>query len=878
MAGADFVRADLHVHTYADTDPAPEPDLTAYIEAALRSDVRVLGVTDHNTARFAAAAVEAAKDSEVFVVPGIEVSSHDGHLLGLFPPDGINRLEEFALPQNLKLKDISATDKHSSRSMLDLAEQIHALGGLAIPAHIDAANGAFERLSGGQLEELLASRAVAGIEFARKDSLQTWFTEADPDAVRMNAWKKREGVPELRERGLARLMSSDAHSVDKVGLDRSTRTLTRLRLDDLNFEAVRNAIAFNPKARCKAEVVLPASYPWIQSAEFTGGFLDGVSMEFSPNLNCIIGGRGSGKSTALVAIRAALGADTAGDDPDAVGRMPDETTVRFIDGAGSERQAVRRRDTESIEPASGSEIRLRLADLGQDESGRLARGYEEDPLILLKFLDGFIIRYEFDEREGELIAALADNANDVKRTSGYADQIRELERDHSRLQASLDAARKGKVDLVAEWAALLAAQGPFLRHLEAQLAAATQVTTAKAAPDMDKLAADFGLDLARAPADKFVEGADGLRRQLEALEQQRTDIGSDATKALVAAAAPATAIVEKWKEEQADLERRLAGKREELKAQGLEVQAGAVQRIADRLNKVKESLEQLRRKEKAHKEALEARGDLLQQLAANRERLYATRDVNLSRIAGAANAYAEDLVVHVYFDKGGMREPWVAWLTLNFGFRSPRVQRLAARISPAEFAQALYSDPAKLEALHDDGGEPFFPDRAPVDGVRSWDVIFELQTMRLEDRPRIQVREPGTSEPKELHALSTGQQRSVLLGLLLCAERDEPLVLDQPEDDLDAEYIASGVVRHLEAAKERRQILIATHSPNLTVLGDAELVIPMRVAAGHGQPHAVGAVDRPVTRDCVCALLEGGVEAYRKRGERYGFQFSHSPS
>lgn len=58
--------------------------------------------------------------------------------------------------------------------------------------------------------------------------------------------------------------------------------------------------------------------------------------------------------------------------------------------------------------------------------------------------------------------------------------------------------------------------------------------------------------------------------------------------------------------------------------------------------------------------------------------------------------------------------------------------------------------------------------------------------MRLDDRARIHVKEPGASKPRPLDHLSAGQQRSVVLGLQLCAERDEPLVLDQPEDHLNA--------------------------------------------------------------------------------------------
>lgn len=195
------------------------------------------------------------------------------------------------------------------------------------------------------------------------------------------------------------------------------------------------------------------------------------------------------------------------------------------------------------------------------------------------------------------------------------------------------------------------------------------------------------------------------------------------------------------------------------------------------------------------------------------------------------------------------------------------------RSRPLEFAEKLKDDPAALLELKDDGGEAFFTKEA-LDETRRWSTVFELETMRLEDRPRMTTMEPGATHPKAFDHLSAGQQRSVLLSLLLCAERDEPLVLDQPEDHLDAQYIASAVVRHLEAAKERRQVIIATHSPNLTVLGDAELVIPMCVEDGKGKPYDEGAVDRPATRARVCELLEGGVEAYRKRGERYGLQFA----
>jgi predicted metal-dependent phosphoesterase TrpH len=102
MAGADFVRADLHVHSFADTDLAPAPDLDAYLDAAVAAGIAVMAITDHNTARFARAATDAVKTRPLLLLPGIEISTRDGHLLGIFAPTAIDALEELALPQQLK--------------------------------------------------------------------------------------------------------------------------------------------------------------------------------------------------------------------------------------------------------------------------------------------------------------------------------------------------------------------------------------------------------------------------------------------------------------------------------------------------------------------------------------------------------------------------------------------------------------------------------------------------------------------------------------------------------------------------------------------------------------------------------------------------------
>jgi hypothetical protein len=209
--GASFIRADLHVHTYPDSATDPTPDLDAYIDAAVASDIAVLAITDHNSARFARDAIRAAGEKPIDVFPGIEISTRDGHLLALFDPEKIGELESFATDEVLKLKQISPNEKRSERSMLDLVEDIGQRGGLAIPAHVDRPGSMCEKLGQSELVDLLCSRMLAGLEFANRDALASWFNDRDEDADRLAAWKARQRDPELRDRGLARLMSSVAN-------------------------------------------------------------------------------------------------------------------------------------------------------------------------------------------------------------------------------------------------------------------------------------------------------------------------------------------------------------------------------------------------------------------------------------------------------------------------------------------------------------------------------------------------------------------------------------------------------------------------------------------------------------------------------------------
>jgi len=105
----------------------------------------------------------------------------------------------------------------------------------------------------------------------------------------------------------------------------------------------------------------------------------------------------------------------------------------------------------------------------------------------------------------------------------------------------------------------------------------------------------------------------------------------------------------------------------------------------------------------------------------------------------------------------------------------------------------------------------------------------------------------------------------------MLAESNIPLVIDQPEDDLDNAFIFSAVVKVLRSIKERRQVILVTHNANIAVLGDAELLLPMRRSGDGGCAFDRGSIDKTETKKAVLTILEGGDLAFRRRQEIYGY-------
>ena len=135
----------------------------------------------------------------------------------------------------------------------------------------------------------------------------------------------------------------------------------------------------------------------------------------------------------------------------------------------------------------------------------------------------------------------------------------------------------------------------------------------------------------------------------------------------------------------------------------------------------------------------------------------------------------------------------------------------------------------------------------------------------------------------ELEKLSPGTKGIVLLILYLGMDVEDtrPLIVDQPDENLDNESIYELLTAYFKVAKKRRQIILITHNPNLVVNADSEQVIVATAERRqNGLPHITyqsGALENSTPEDRgirqqVCRILEGGSDAFRKRERRYAFR------
>lgn len=137
--------------------------------------------------------------------------------------------------------------------------------------------------------------------------------------------------------------------------------------------------------------------------------------------------------------------------------------------------------------------------------------------------------------------------------------------------------------------------------------------------------------------------------------------------------------------------------------------------------------------------------------------------------------------------------------------------------------------------------------------------------LRVVLRPKVNIYQRRGGGEIEFRKASQGEQAATLLNILMNQSRG-PLIIDQPEEDLDNKII-NDIIKTIRRTKDDRQLILSTHNANITVNGDSELVVEMSL----GKKQATGAIDESEVREAITSTMEGGKDAFELRRKKYNF-------
>lgn len=389
--GALFYKADLHIHSYGvgtgsfdvnDTTNTPQ----AIVDLAITKGLKLISITDHNQWLNSLVAIQYAVGKEILVVPGIEVSTTQGHLLLYFETAEL-------LQQFYGSLTFDADKSICNQSIVECLQRAEQLGGIGVLAHITLDSG-FEKTIGRfgpHMEAIFQSRCLMGLEITRKEDAFL-YTDADVNLEHKHLLEIWRGVNDNKlHRDFAKLMSSDSHELAKLGsnIDGNNR-LTRIKMSSLTFRSFKLAL-MSSESRVRLEDYLFEMRPIITHVKLEGELLDGVDVELSPNLTCIIGSRGAGKSTLLESIRESTGNESRSKLRDSE-VWPQSITLDYIDETGQHIQMQRDKNSMVVnrtDPAQGITV-IPIESYGQGDTANTIQHSDENPQVIIDFLDSFL--------------------------------------------------------------------------------------------------------------------------------------------------------------------------------------------------------------------------------------------------------------------------------------------------------------------------------------------------------------------------------------------------------------------------------------------------------------------------------------------------------
>lgn len=909
---------------------------------ALKHHFDLVVVTDHMKCSYASRVSNATRcEPDFLVLPGMEVNIHAEaaiscsrlHVLAVLPEgataEGFSRL--FAGLNGIP--DDASRTGNEEVSGLRLAEwisRVHAENGLCVAAHVNSQQGIRHhfRQTGADIIRLLTIDPNTRNEQEKdlSDELKEYLLGVRFDAIEIaKAADKRHyrwtSTVKGHEVAIPVTMQLDAHCIEDFA--RPDR-VTWIKMTTLSLKGLRDALKF-PETRIRFASDLPTPpSPRLLGLEIVG---DSVSLfekeriAFAENLNCLIGPRGSGKSTIVEALRFVFGYNR---------------TLRELDATNKLSERIREMQKANL---SGCLIRVVYQTQAGDKRVLEATyDHQEDYATNVFGTDGEQLPVADVEKSGDYPLRLfgwseiETLGRDTSRQRDLLDRlVPELptaKQERDALREQLRANRKDVEKIANELKVLFARQNGLIRRYSEHKAAFEKLNTdevKKHFADLD-LAQMKGqvLQLIQKNVDSFATKVQEL--DIAALREGLDDIltpapqtlrdwwltdaisklglvnsETDTQKHLAAAAQVLKGLSEL-------LGQHLAVVKSEIEAIQARIRASfsddsSMQKIADlranaerRLREVSALRDEYMKGWKRLREILGSRRQIADELIKTHDQIAGIRSRYNQATESILNQhFAGHMKVSLRFQAGRDTQQFVdaiikAKVASAFAaqYKSRRIAEiLAAHFNPISLVRALLAaDPnafASRQLPEDPSAQITLPEaQKAIDSWKPWAMddaaqvealsddgarlasLIALQEVEWDDEESILLNDRPVGE------LSPGQRSSAMLPLIALAE-STPLVIDQPEDNLDNRLIGHVLADILASLKEKRQIIVCTHNPNIVVSGDAEQVIVLNAVSDRkAKVEKHGSIDNDDIVQSVIDIMEGGRDAFRVRQQRYG--------
>jgi energy-coupling factor transporter ATP-binding protein EcfA2 len=876
--GARFYRTSLQVNPFEylvrHNKQKTYTDETSYnaamVETCKDQGIEVIAVTDHYRVNSSIGLIEAAEAAGIIAFRGFEAVSKDGvHMLCLFDPgkdiDSINRIiGDCGIHDD---KDPSPLGKYD---VCELLEECQRWGCSCIAAHVAGKGGLLKTLSGQTgIQAWTDNRLVAC-------SLPGPVDDA-PDNLRPIIQNKNGDY--RREREIAVLNAQDVNDPEDF---KRPGAWCYMKMSEVTVEGLRQAF-LDPLSRIRlASDPVPEEHEEFVALTWQGGFLSDTAVNLNQNLNVLIGGRGAGKSTIVESIRHVLNLDPLGDEATKNHKgivsqvLKNGTKISLL--VRSYRPSAREYLIERTIPNPpvvrdmyGAVLDVTPTDIvkgaevyGQHEISELTKSPEKLTLLLERFVKR---DPSTEQRKAELVTKLGNSRQDINRAF---DQLQSIEDKLSRLPALEETLKRYKDAGLEE---KLKEQSLLIREETVLKTAHEQIDPFQNLKDeLDEL---LPIDTAFLSTDelKDLPAKDILFPAKKALDDFSTklqEILSNLGTAILTVEKSLEPVQNKWNEHKARVNEEYEKILRDL--QKAKIDGAEFIQLKEQIGQLTPLKGQKKKFAKSIADKKKERRTLLAEWEDS-------KNEEFQALNKAAKKVSRQLAgrVRVQVSPAGSLEPLFQFLKDKIGGRlAESIDALKKKtpISLVEFARACQSGKDELVKSY---GLP--PSQAERLADAEPDILFQLEELDLPTTTSLELNvaaEGQDSYWQELSQLSTGQKATAVL-LLLLLESDAPLVVDQPEDDLDNRFITDSVVPKMREEKRRRQFIFSTHNANVPVLGDAELILGLVPSAHAGHEHAeipidrMGSIDSDPVREMVEELLEGGKQAFEMRRLKYGF-------